>query len=680
VRVTLFFVLAVGCPRVAPLELELILEPSARSVVLVSDDGETLQAFAQDVVDGRAARFELFEQYVGAYPVELTAFVYGSPLDTFGFEAGGLAIVEDGVPIPSTIERQRAVIRGGNFEPWRSIGAEEIGDRLSAMRVESSRQDDECLDQGRCFDLDSGSPEACIVCPPPPEPMPPAAPSPPALSCDGGWVLREENGTSVCAPEFVDWPPQVACPAGAFADPLPPGALRVGPGGDYATIAEALLAANPGDVVALAKQTFEETIEVPDGVAVRGACATTVVRGATLNDGASLEDLTVDAITVSGSGVVRGAVIGTADVEAGASLSLDRCSVSGRIDNAGQLALTDVRTDSEVMSSYGRLDARRVFAKRFHFQGGSAVLQQIAIDGGNEAGIGVRLGATATIAGAWIEDSEVAQIQVGGAGSFANIEDAVLSDSPGDGVRVVDRGRVRVSRTIIERTIGAGVFIEDAGSHADLFDLTIRDVFIRADRFSSNGIHMEEGTSSNLERASITRVAGKALDLDGSTADLRDVAIDDAGTGDCHQCSGVCGYSIAMITAERLRIANTRGRAISCRDRGCFVRATEARIENTIASADCTLENPNSTPRLGQGLVAAEGGSSEISRFVISGCTGAGVALEEFDPESFGTSLLVSDGAIEDNASGAHLQVPDYPLARVANRVIYRNNRVSVVR
>jgi hypothetical protein len=728
-RTALILVLAVACERVSTLELELDVDEATRSVVIVSDDGEEQRAFGEDVASGGAVRFELLERYVGAYPLELTAFTYGHPLDAFGFLPGAIELAQDGIPLPAPRERRRAVLRGESVDPWRAIASGEVGERIEALRLATTLRDAQCLDEGRCFDLDSGSAEACVPCPEPREPQAPVPPSASDLSqCDGGWMVRDERGTPVCAP-WADAAPSCvapeialpgnaacvrvgpACPAGAFAEDLPANARRVGSSGDYATIAEAMIGAGEGTIVVLAKGTFEEIAVVPDGVALRGACVESVLRGAVLGDRASLLDVTIEATGVAvevaplAPASIGGAVIRSLDtallVEAGASLevtgalleaqslvagrlSIAGSAVAGRIEAAGVLELRDAYVTANLKAlESAELDVRRTMidARAIRLEGGDARFEQILVENSTSApGITVRLGSTATIARAWMRGNVEANLLVRGIGTRAVVEDSVLTDARGDGVRILAEAHARISRTIIERTAGAGVLIEEARSAADLSDVLIRDVTLSPQGLSANGVHLESNTEVTLARARFERIAGKAIDVDGATAELADITIDDMGSGDCHQCSGVCAFASAQVEGERILVRNTRGRAIGCRGTGCGIDVREVRIEDAIQSGECRFENPNSTPRLGQGVVSAESSSVEISRFVISGCTGAGVALEEFDPESFGTTLFVSDGAITGNASGAHLQVPEYPLARVANRVIYRDNRVNVVR
>src|SRR5687767_1423412 len=183
-------ILSIGCSRTSAIELSLVSE--GKSVLIAVDDGEQIRAFGYDA--GDAVKIELVDPYVGTYPLELTAFSYRATLDAFGLRAGEIAQTGNGIPIPAG-ELERSVVRGDMVEDW--IPIEELGDRLAAVRLESSLTDPvQCLDRGRCFDLEGAGPDACVDCPAPPMPADPIAPNDPDLSrCT--WTVIAQMGTRV---------------------------------------------------------------------------------------------------------------------------------------------------------------------------------------------------------------------------------------------------------------------------------------------------------------------------------------------------------------------------------------------------------------------------------------------------------------------------------------------------
>jgi hypothetical protein len=662
-----------GCARGA-VELSLDVDPEIASVLIVADDGDAISVRAHDV--GRSLRVRLLESYVGAYAVEVTVFGYSSALEAVGLGSGDLEATDVGSPIPNAAVIDRTTLRGDAFEPWTRIDRTDLSARIAELRLRLERSPDQCVEEGGCFDLESATPDACVPsCPAPQAAMAPLPPASPDFSrCSGGWTVRSVFGTGACVPFVRDEPCApgeteldgaclavgTPCPAGPFAEGLGGSvryAVSAGPPGDgslaapHGSLEEALLAARIGDTIALAKGAFGSAT-LDREVRLVGACAAETSVGA----------LTVTASAAAGTLTLRGGV-----------------------EITGSLTITDAVVASDVAVRGGaRLDARRALIA---LPGGSAVHAQsatIAIDQAIVLGAGgVRgeSGSTMSIVRALARGASGAALEA--RASRLSVDDSVVADAAGSdgvGIRGLAGATLVVTRTIIERIPRAGVFVDGEGSEARLVDVQIRDVGAGDDLSLSNGIHLEAGTRIDGERIALDRIAAKAIDADGTIARVTDVSIRDAGGGDCHACVGLCGFGRADVEATRLLVEGTQGRAVHAKGSGSHVVVKDATIRSAFGSAPCVNGSPSGAIASGQCAGAIDGGSLEMESFGVAECTGVGVLLEQlFEPGGI-ASVRLERGVIAESAVGVQLGIPGYPISRVADRVLFRNNEVDVLR
>lgn len=257
-----------------------------------------------------------------------------------------------------------------------------------------------------------------------------------------------------------------------------------------------------------------------------------------------------------------------------------------------------------------------------------------------------------------------------------DISDATLG---GDAhALILEGGAVAtLRRVVVEQTTESALYLPEVDARLHLQDVVVRDIGF-AGRLA-NGIHQERQTAVRAERVSLEHIANKAIDVDAARATLTDIFIRDSGADDCESCSGLCAFKTSSVTVSRMHVVRSRGRGLMAKDPGCAVGATDILIEGSLPSPECTTMDPNGAARVGQCASATDGGSLDVSRFLIRGCQGLGVRVEHLFAGGQ-TDILLSDGEIADNPTGVELLLDDYPISRVANRVRFVDNVVNVVR
>ncbi len=716
-----------GC-RAERLDLSLVVGPEIRSVLLVVDDGDELRVSAQDVEVGGALKVPILDTYVGAYPLELVAFLYAAPVASLGLNPGELVQDPGGDPIPPAVAQERAAVRGAVVEPFSPILRDDLGQRIRELRLSRTTDAIDCIDDGGCYDLSAATPSACLR--PCPIPEPPDRPSPPQdpdlAACGGGWSVTDVEGTRVCAPwvempscgpEEIAVPGEAgcshvgpACPAGMFREGLSGPVLYAvsgGPPGDgseaapFASLGEALAVASPQTIIALGKGTFAETVTIPIDIALVGACVEqTVVTSVIARGEVTLDGLTVNA--ADGPILASGAAVGdlhipVGDIADARGSSVDAAVVDGDLSfTRGRAGVMRVggRADIEDTLLTGNLDVRGGSAKvqRAVFDAapilvgdGDLHVQQAIVRNAPTAGLDVGQGGFAEVSLAYFHDNGLAGVRTSG-DARVQVSSSILTADvpdcsemvPGNGVRVGGGSMVELSRSIVARTTGSAIYLPEAGGTVVLTDVSIRDVGFQGRL--ANGIHLEPETTLLAERVSVMRTGNKAIDIDGARASLYDIEIRDSGLDDCEVCSGICAFKTSSVTVDWLEVVDSRGRGLMAKDAGCMLSAGDVHLTGAMPSPPCTTMNPNGAARVGQCASATDGGSLEIFRFSIEACGALGVRVEQlFDLEAE-TSVLLSDGDIKDNPTGIELLVAGYPLQRIANRVRYLDNSVNVVR
>jgi len=423
---------------------------------------------------------------------------------------------------------------------------------------------------------------------------------PPVLTpCAEGWrevadedlVICEpwpEGGPAACSVGDAQFPGQDACtpvgapcPAGDWPEGLPTDRpityVRAGAIGGtgtmdqpFGSISEAISAATPGSVVALAKGTYDAVVRVREGVTVWGACARETILTSSVSGGdgvvnvtsveaelrdVSIRDSACPGVTVAGAtghltlrGVVVSSTLGFGvHVTYGAALEAFDLAIADTRTQIGATAGVRVEQGAHAEVQRGAIVRASTIGVSVRDPGSSARLEGVAV---RETlpravdplglGVDVYLGAELTLARSVVESNTQAGVRVNDPGSVVNVEDCVIRDTAsraedgtdGQGLLVELNATANVQRTLLadNRTVGMHVRGQetdlDALLHAE--DVVVRDS--QPDAMGRWGTGVEAWGTARLEliRAVVERNdnIGVAVDM-GATAVIEDVWIRD---------------------------------------------------------------------------------------------------------------------------------------------------------
>ena len=508
----------------------------------------------------------------------------------------------------------------------------------------------------------------------------PSPPESPRFVCPDGFTEIADTFGTACEPpsSTVELG---ACPAGEFADDLPDDAnvlfVRSGATGGggtrdrpLGTIREAMLRAGAGTVIALAKGTYTEGLDVYAGIAVRGACAaeTRIAPAATadgavklLERGSSLSDVTV--APVSGAGI-----------RLMADPTLERVVIEGAdayaivAQRGATVLLRDivVRNTATSDDSFGRgLDVESgssVIVERALFEGngGGAVHASDAdttvtladailrdnggdLDGARQ--LGAQDGARIDIRRALFEDNWGVGFTALGAGATVVLEDVVMRGfrtdptraSSGIGV-LAEAGRVEARRTRFEGADGFGIAALD-GSTVALTDVVVRDVQ-RGD--GRNGVALGVGSGASLDAMRVwVEGAGAAALMSqgvGATVRLADVTVARTGEAPASDIFGLAFGDGTHATLERVSISRTSSAAILVAGTTTILEAVDLAVVDTGARPDGTF---------GRAIEVQMGASATLRRARLAGNREVTALAVQ------GSTLTLEDVRIDDTLSRA---------------------------
>ena len=570
---------------------------------------------------------------------------------------------------------------------------------------------------------------------------PPVAPAPaaiPVLPCPDGWrsvAPRIEGGPATCDPwpeggplecaageawfpgDSACAPVGSACPTGEWPTDLPAASgttryVRAGAAsGDgsmvspFGTIADAMSASGAGDVIALAKGSYDEVVVLRAGVALVGACArdtiltapaasgitgTVHVRGA----GSVLRNVTIGGsrigIVASGAGVVgtlEGVVID------GAWAAALFAETNARIVGSGVVVRSTVATTTGngqglVARAGGQIELDRALLERNTYSGTwssgpgtrialtAAAVRETQPAAGGRAGPALYVlgGSTVELRRSVLESNREASVLAGNEGTMVIVEDSLIRESlpyaadaqAGRGIALEVGARATVARTTIEGSREASVTAAGAGVEIDLTDVVLRDnLGVEATGFAGDGAIVQEGARMGAERLWIEAVRGTGLFvLDGATATVADVTIAETQS---HRSDGMFGRGISVQGAQ---LIGQRVAIVRARDVGVFSDGTAAvvRLEDLVVR-DTQVRDADGT--WGRGVHVQFGGHVALTRAVLdanhdaaAGAAHEGTILELVDVAltrteaettgEFGRGLNVGLGA---RVTGARVRV-----------------------
>jgi hypothetical protein len=607
------------------------------------------------------------------------------------------------------------------------------------------------------------------------EVMPPVAPEAPRLGdCPEGWISIDRGGVPSCAPWaegvtaascgdgealFVGegcariGPP---CGAGRFADDLPTAASIIyvddeasapgdgSEGAPFATLEDAVAAADTGDVIALSRGTHEaELIRPRAGVTLHGAC----VEETTVS--APSPDTTGATIVAAADGVVlrnlritgpRVGVLATADVQL-ESVLIEGPRSGGVVTQASVAGQRVVVRD--VMPEAGSTGGEGIVAIR----GGQVELESVVLERTEALGVlGLSTGTQITLRRVRIAD-------VGGLGRGIELQDGasaslteVAMDTDGLYGYATDASRLSFSRAMLR----GGSTIEINGgstfslSRADLdetysaaiavFDATatIEDALITRtlpDIAGESGFGLYgDGADLTVERSIVSDSRTVGVYLVGGTATLSDLEV--ARTTH-HEAWGVLGQGMqitegADLTIRRAVIRDNEEAAITVAHAGTRLDAEDLRAEGSTGRQSDGLHGIGISVFAGAelvgtrvaihrnrqtGVAAIQNGRVTLDDVEISQTMERACATDACAGFGFGSGLItdqggtatmtnfvvrdnalcgvrvlstgavdLSRGRVADNPIGANVQAAGFDTERLADEVLYEGNERNLAR
>jgi hypothetical protein len=534
----------------------------------------------------------------------------------------------------------------------------------------------------------------------------------PATCPDGEAHFPGEDGCATVGPP---------CPAGRFPEGLPADRTiryvdgSVAPGGDgsmaspYDTLTDALRDSGAGDVVAVAKGTYDEDLFVRGGITIWGACATetrlTSSRPATLEPIIDVQRADVEVRGVSIGGARPAAIVTTPE----GSLTLDGVIVE-------ESALLGVGV------SAGALTAREV------------VFSDVSADASGNFGSCVLAqgGATAELSRVVVQRCVSAGLTIDDVGTIVRMEDSVVRDvlphrsgALGRGLSFQTGSRGELSRVVIEGVRELGVISSGDGTAVDVSDSYVRDTLPEEDGSYGRGLTAQRGGALTVRRSRISGTREAALVFsEGGEIVLEDLVVHDTLA---QEIDDLYGFAVAShespVEARRVAVATsryvgvnldgagvvaafedlsilstrssladgrfgrglnvqggadlsvTRARVVANRDVGVAAFEATARFVDLIVEGtearECAETTCTDFPA-GVGIGVYRGADVDVESFVVDGSALVGVQVAEAG------ELDLVRGVISDNPIGANVQIPGYDLDRLSEEVAYRDNGTNL--
>ncbi len=550
--------------------------------------------------------------------------------------------------------------------------------------------DDVAMDAGTG---DSGADSATMIGPLPSgamlvAPTLPTPPAPVAMTCAEGWRRvppTEEGWAEICSPWTGSAPLDCepgeiqlpgssecaplgeACPTDGWPAGTPAPTVYVDPettaGGDgsraspFATLAEALVGASAGTVVALAAGTHASVpITVPPGVEVRGACAArTLVEVA--DSGAPAFDLGVGARLADLAVSAAGAAI----------------QVSGGDATLRAVEVRRAPSGGVVVGPDATLAAERV------------AIRLSDADEGRGVGVQVDRGAVATLSGLHVDGAMQYAVVASGAGATLRLADATLRDTArlgmayGYGVFAADGADVSLERCALSNN-ATGLWADGADTRLALDQVLVADG--QPDIGASVGMVFDGGTLTVRSTAFVNLVGSALLLQDGGSATLEDVVIRETQLLSVGPMAGQFGTGINLFTdaespgdleldATRLAIEASRNAGVVVYGEGSTARLSDVSVMEVAGSPRDIYS--------GEGLFVLEGGHAVVERGLFEDIDLNALRATE-DAELAISDVTVRDvTGVEFNGVGGHGLASNFGAQLTGERILIERARQSAV-
>jgi MFS family permease len=632
----------------------------------------------------------------------ITLLLYPFPLAALDVESG--PVIPSGSDharaIPETKDLFSALVSDGKVGAWSMISSPSAA--VSAIHLQPLDLG-RCADRGGCYTAELGADLCTVPCPTP------TVPSPPVLTpCPPGWT---QSGSE---PVTCEPPPQIAdvacaadqaqyygddhcttigspCPSGDYSDQLPTGPpiLYVRSGtttglgtmsSPFGSIAAAMQHARAGTTVAVAKGTYDESISIPGGVTLLGACVkSTLIRGVSTSPalssttaGVTVQDVQLQAQVVALSAsarssglsiqgvLIEGPIQRGIDVR-GRGATGDDVVVRGSLQEglriSGQMSLSRAVIEDNANIAIrvaGDRSARLVLDR-------AAIRRTVSSTTVDFAALSMESG-TASVSHVMLSHVQGTGIWVRNLGTRVDVSDVSAYDITtydsgvaiigGLGAQFTDGAMGSISRMVGQRCQRSVAVVTSKG-RASFRDIVARDTSAPGIDTRSYPIYLLDGASASIERVLIERTPNDGLELDGAiSATISDAVV---------RASAGCGFytieSTRVIGSRILLDSNTDGFLIGSNSLSVGISDAVTRATNGLAA--------------GTKLKPAEMTAFSLNRFELDGGTTC------VDAQIPGT-IELHDGLVTHCGVGIIVAPANLDPVRILDHVTYRDNTVNL--
>ncbi|MEM1415008.1 MAG: hypothetical protein AAGH15_08920 [Myxococcota bacterium] len=302
-------------------------------------------------------------------------------------------------------------------------------------------------------------------------------------------------------------------------------------------------------------------------------------------------------------------------------------------------------------------------------------------DGTDGRGLHVQLGASLKLVRGIVEGNRSGGVLAGGAGAEAQLDDVVVRDTlpresdgtDGHGLTAVAGARLTLERGLVEGSREYGVFALDATTEVQLDDVVVRDTRAReSDGTGGRGLSVQTGARLTLARGFVegNRELGVFAASAETEVQLVDVVVRDTLP---RESDGARGRGLNVQTGARLSLL--RGVVAESHEAGIFAMGAAELVLADVRVTDS--RSPSCEPDCPEGVLPGtslmvSAASATLDRFALERSDVCGVQL-------IGDSdLTLRNGLVEDHPIAVCLQSPGYPLQRLTENVVYRDNDTRV--
>lgn len=298
-----------------------------------------------------------------------------------------------------------------------------------------------------------------------------------------------------------------------------------------------------------------------------------------------------------------------------------------------------------------------------------------ASDGAFGRGLSSQGGSRLEVRRAIVARSHSAGAFAGGEGTELVLTDVAIRDTrpqPSDdgygrAIDAFDRAQLTVDRLHASDSFDVGVALVE--TVATLRDVVVERTLPRlADGTIGRGMVLQGGAAVTLERAIVAESteAGVAVLGEGSHLDATDLLVRDTASAPLGAGRGLAVQQGGTATLARVRLQTSREVGLFVSEVGSVVTGTDVQVLDTL-TRECEIE-----------LCGDFGAGIGIGSYA-----GAAVTLESFRVERaalVGLQLArdgvmdLSVGVVRDCPVGANVQTEGFDVARLSDRVIYRDN------